>query len=128
MPTHEEKIARYVIDYMSDYGLILWHVSKHDSVYLKFKDTRLGSIRIANHKSTKKYTYKYEINSTSRNADIRGYVKSVIYYNVTNLVLNRLENFDKDKYIVYSEELKSYIELDTYEQFRNHILKKRKKK
>ena len=128
MATQEERIARYVIDYMSDYGLILWHISKHGSVYLKFKDTRLGSIRIADHRSTKKYTYKYEINSTDRNSDIRTYVKSVIYYNVTNLILNRLEDFDKDKYIVYNRDLETYIELDTYEQFRNHILKKRKKK
>lgn len=39
----------------------IYHISNNDSVYIKFQDKRLGSIRISNHSQRNKYKYKWNI-------------------------------------------------------------------
>ena len=39
----------------------IYHVSRWNSVYLKFQDKRLGSVRIGDHSGREKYRYKWNI-------------------------------------------------------------------
>ena len=54
-------ISDVLVESLKDYGAIKWHKNDNHSFYIKFRDVRLGSIRIANHKGRNKYHYTYEI-------------------------------------------------------------------
>ena len=75
------RLTAYLLNTLKDKGIYLYHVSRYDSVYLKFKDERLGSIRIADHTGRTKYRYKWnlEIDGKTRVAEDRGVTRH--YYN-----------------------------------------------
>ena len=54
-----KKVNDTFMSVLKPYGALEWHKSKYNSYYIKFKDTRLGSIRIADH--DKKLTADMEI-------------------------------------------------------------------
>jgi hypothetical protein len=56
-------VANSIIDSLKekDIDAYLWHKATTGSVYIRFKDNRLGSIRIGDHKGISKYKYKYNI-------------------------------------------------------------------
>jgi hypothetical protein len=39
----------------------IYHVSKHGSTYIRFKDARIGSVRVGDHESLDKYNYKFSL-------------------------------------------------------------------
>lgn len=87
-------------------------------MYLKFRDSRIGSIRIANHTGRQKYSYKWDIdcNNTSEQEldDI---------YNDVLTRIHSLPYFDPQVYLVYSQSLSEYIEVPDYETYKKYILK-----
>ena len=62
-------IRKTLLKELKSYGIIDWHKSLHDSRYIKFRDCRLGSIRIANHPGRQKYNYTYEISTDDENIE-----------------------------------------------------------
>lgn len=103
---------------LKDYGAVKWYKSKHDSFYIKFKDTRLGSIRISDHKGRTKYNYTYELYSDSETLlnDFYNTINS-IKENANNLYL-----FNKDNYVAFIDN--KWVWLQNYSDWKNFILKK----
>ena len=42
-------------------GCYIWHIATTDSVYIRFKDNRMGSIRIGDHDGREKLKYKWNL-------------------------------------------------------------------
>lgn len=60
----DKKIRNIVKTLLSELKLLspyIYHVSRWNSVYLKFKDIRLCSVRIGDHNGREKYRYKWNI-------------------------------------------------------------------
>jgi len=43
------------------YGAYLWHVSATNSIYIRFEDKEMCSIRIGDHNGRERYKYKFNI-------------------------------------------------------------------
>jgi len=58
-----KKLANRVIKRLQEEGVecYLWHATK--SAYIRFKDSRIGSIRLGDHKGRSQYSYKWNIRS-----------------------------------------------------------------
>lgn len=98
-------------------GAIKWHTSKTNSIYIKFKDVRLGSIRISDHKGRKQYNYTYELNQHSTKSNILAVIGSV------KSKARTLSNFNPEHFIVYSKTQQRYIQLNNFNEYKNYILK-----
>lgn len=57
------KIVKYIFNELKEFEPYLYHVSSHNSVYVKFRKGDLRSIRIADHKGRTKYKYKWNIDT-----------------------------------------------------------------
>ena len=98
-------------------GAIKWHTSKTNSIYIKFKDVRLGSIRISDHKGRKQYNYTYELNQHNTKPDILAVIGSI------KSKARTLSNFNPEHFIVYSKTQQRYIQLNNFNEYKNYILK-----
>lgn len=60
-----EKLTFKLIKMLSEIGInsYIWHTSTKGSVYVRFKDRRIGSIRISDHDGKPWLKYKYNIRS-----------------------------------------------------------------
>lgn len=56
-------IAKKLVQSLNDKGIkcYIYHQSKYNSVYVKFEDERMRSVRIADHKGREKYKYKFNL-------------------------------------------------------------------
>lgn len=113
-----KQITKQLLKALKPLGAIDWHTSNHGSRYIKFKDVRLGSIRIADHKGRTKYSYTYELNDLSTEDEIL-----LVIFEIKRKA-RTLPNFDPQKYIVYSEKYRTYVEAKNFKAYKNHILKK----
>lgn len=111
------KLYNIIYKELKKYGAIKWHTSKYGSKYIKFKDTRIGSIRFSDHNGRQRYNYTYEINIDSNIEDANTIIESII--NKTKSIID----FDNKKFIVYKNGY-GYITLENMEQYRKAILKK----
>jgi len=111
------QIYNLLLKALQPYGSIPWYTAATGSMYIKFRDTRLGSIRIADHPARGQYSYKYELSPTSTNEEIDEVYFSVIQHTY------RIPGFNPSVFIVYDQYLRQYIELDTLEIYRDFILK-----
>ena len=113
-----QEIANHLLATLKSIGAIKWHTSTHGSIYIKFKDVRLGSIRISDHKGRTQYNYTYEL--TDRNT-----IETV--NNVIQLIKAKsriIPNFNPEHYIVFDPKQHGYKQLDNFEQYKDHILKR----
>lgn len=110
-------ISDVLFESLKDYGAIKWHKNDNHSFYIKFKDVRLGSIRIANHKGRQKYHYTYEIFKDDKDLErkIDDIVNSVI---AKSKSINR---FDPQKFIVFDTKNRQYKEVKTLQEYKNAI-------
>ena len=107
------------------YGALEWRKSKYNSYYIKFKDTRLGSIRIADHDGRKKYSYTYQVFTQNKTKDELGIEIETIIEKI-KIKSKMIKNFDPHKYIVYDTKINQYIRLNKKKEYYDHILKKDK--
>lgn len=112
-------ITKHLLKELKEFGAIDWHESRHSSRYIKFKDTRLGSIRIADHKGRSKYSYTYELTDLSTEEQINEVIHSIKKKSMT------IPNFNPKLYMVYDKFDKVYVSLPNFEIYKNHILGKR---
>ena len=115
------KIYNLLLGALQAYGSIPWHTATTGSMYIKFRDTRLGSIRIADHPARGQYSYKYELSPDSTNEEIDEVYFAVIQRTYT------IPGFNPQAFVVYAPYLRQYIELDTLEAYRDFILKPKDK-
>lgn len=89
------KYQNILFDKLKKLGAIKWH-NNRQSAYIKFKDVRLGSIRISNHNGRKTYSYTYELfyNTGIEEQQIENIVKR-IYEKSKNL-----KGFNPEIYLV----------------------------
>jgi hypothetical protein len=113
-------LSDMLMRYLEEYGAIQWHKNKNHSFYIKFKDVRLGSIRIANHKGKEKYHYTYEIYTNDK--DIERKIHDTIESIITKS--KSIQDFDPKKYIVFDRDIWKYVEVSTYENYKQSIWKK----
>lgn len=120
-----KKVNDAFMSVLKQYGALEWHKSKYDSYYIKFKDTRLGSIRIADHNGRKKYSYTYQVFTQNKTKDkLRTEIENIIEKIIIKSKI--IDNFNPNIYIVYNSNTNQYITLKTIEDYKNHILKKDK--
>ena len=118
-----KKVNDAFMSVLKQYGALEWHKSKYDSYYIKFKDTRLGSIRIADHNGRKKYSYTYQVFTQNKTKDeLRTEIENIIEKIIIKSKI--IDNFNPNIYIVYNSNTNQYITLKTREDYKNHILKK----
>ena len=109
--------ANQLMKELESIGAIKWHTSTYGSMYIKFKDVRLGSIRISDHKGRKQYNYTYELNQHNTKPDILAVVGSI------KSKARTLSNFNPEHFIVYSKTQQRYIQLNNFNEYKNYILK-----
>jgi len=104
------------------YGLVFWHQSKTNSYYYKFRDARLGSIRISNHKARPhmKYTYMFPHNA----------VKQAVRFisAETEKRASNIQYFDPNQFVAYNKDRssnKKYIRFFSENEWRAYIKKGR---
>lgn len=105
------KAREYFFNKTKHLGAILWH-NNRDSYYVKFKDNRIGSMRISNHPGRSQYSYKWDLRIDDVTTDlldniaetIEIYVKSLSCYNPDNYV-----SFIKGSYYILKD-------MDAYER------------
>ena len=107
---------KFLLKELKHLGAVQWH-NNATSFYIKFKDCRIGSIRLSNHKSRKIYNYKFELINEKREFNLKELEKLID--DVHKKVLN-LEGFNPNKFIVYKKN--KYIEIEE-KNYRDHILK-----
>lgn len=120
-----KKVNDAFMSVLKQYGALEWHKSKHNSYYIKFKDTRLGSIRIADHNGRKKYSYTYQVFTQNRTKDeIRTEIENIIEKII--IKSKTIKDFNSKDFIVYDSKIKQYIKIKNEQDYINHILKKEK--
>ena len=120
-----KKVNDTFMSVLKPYGALEWHKSKYNSYYIKFKDTRLGSIRIADHDGRKKYSYTYQVFTQNKTKDeLRTEIENIIEKIIIKSKI--IKDFNPNIYIVYNSNTNQYITLKTIEDYKNHILKKEK--
>lgn len=122
-----EKYVKVLLKALRPYGAFLWYKSQHNSKYIKFKDIRVGSIRIANHPSKEKYTYKYDVLITSdrEQQDMEDDI-DYVYHSIIDTI-NSLPWFDPTKYVVWDEYRRDWLELESEKEYREHVLRNKPK-
>ena len=51
-------------------GAYIWHRATTGSVYIRFEDNRIGSVRIGNHEGREKLKYKFNIRTDLRRSSL----------------------------------------------------------
>lgn len=116
----EIDISYTLLDRLESYGAIKWHKTAGHSFYIKFRDVRLGSIRIANHRGREKYHYTYEIFVNDQ--DIERKIEEIV--EGVSMKAKWIVRFDPKKFIVFDTDSRQYVEVESFKEYKNHILKK----
>ena len=59
----QEQAVEIVLSELKPLGAYIFHKAKTDSVYVKFEDKRIGSLRIGDHDGREKYKYRWNLRS-----------------------------------------------------------------
>lgn len=106
-------------------GAFLWHEAKtSDSIYIKFRDSRLGSIRLSDHNPRARYGYTYDL----RINDLELESKTIEMIYKIFAKSKTIYNFNPKLFIVYDKELKDYLEVNSEKEFKEYIFIPRKRK
>ena len=107
---------QFLYDNLKHLGAIKWH-NNRVSYYMKFKDCRIGSIRISNHNQRNKYNYTFTIDKQDSMFSCEELEKLID--NIHNKVL-KLKDFNPSVCLVYKNG--KYTKIKDNE-FRKFILK-----
>jgi hypothetical protein len=60
-----KRLAERIIKKLKEEGVecYLWHAATTGSAYIRFKDVRVGSIRMGDHKGRSQYSYRWNVRS-----------------------------------------------------------------
>lgn len=89
--------AKKLLKALKEQGAYLYHVSNYDSIYIRFKNKVLRSIRIGDHSGRKKYRYKWNLCSDrATSTQVEGNVIRYYYHfdDLGKLVLH-IQNYSQ---------------------------------
>lgn len=113
-----KQVRNYLLKELKDYGILVWHISSSNkSIYLKFRDHRVGTIRLSNHEKKGCYEFCWELdytNSTKTQAD--GLVWAV------KEKIKTLENFNPNTYIVFNRRIHKFVKVKNIEEYRRQTM------
>ncbi|QDP55920.1 MAG: hypothetical protein GOVbin8609_52 [Prokaryotic dsDNA virus sp.] len=92
-----QAIVCHILDELEEQGAWIYHVSRFDSVYIKFKNTFLRTIRIADHKGRKQYRYKWNLEikgKNSRVSDKDGIVRHYYCLEDINCMIDEIKSYN----------------------------------
>lgn len=112
-------ISNILVGRLESLGAIKWHKTKGHSFYIKFRDVRLGSIRIADHRGRDRYHYTFEI--FVHDHDIESRIEEIVESVARKA--RYIRGFDPEKYIVFDRGSRRYMEVPDFAEYRRHILK-----
>lgn len=118
----EIDISNALIARLESFGAIKWHKNANHSFYIKFRDIRLGSIRIANHRGRERYHYTYEIFVSDK--DIEQKIEEIV--EGVTMKAKWIRGFDPKKFIVFDTDSRQYVEVENFREYKEIILKKQK--
>jgi len=114
-----QQIFKHLMTELKPYGALHWHTSQFRSAYIKFRDTRIGSIRISDHSGRQKYSYTWDLVEGECDQEKLDLVVAEIKEKAGNI-----NNFDPEKFVVFNKDEGQYITLDTRVEYDNYILRK----
>jgi len=95
-----KKIAVFIVNELSQHGGYVYHESSHGTIYIRFKEPLLGSIRISDHSGNQKYRYSYNIrfdierSHTTRDGGItRHYIKNTDVKKILPVLLDKKQEY-----------------------------------
>ena len=89
-------LSKIVLKELSDLGAYIYHKAvTSDSVYIKFSNPKLGSLRISDHEGRSKYSYRWNLRS-----DLESYVDKYqgrYYYNTGDIrnMIKHIRNYER---------------------------------
>lgn len=96
----EGRIAKlYLYQELKHLGALNWY-NNSTSFYIKFKDNRVGTIRLSNHKGREKYNCRFELISD------KGLFNVEELYEIIDKVHMRvldIKGFNPDNFVIYHE-------------------------
>ena len=105
-----EAIGKKLVLELNEIGIeaYIWHIATTGSVYIRFGDQRMCSIRIGNHRGRNKLRYKYNLRSDinreqwKKDGDIwRFYLKLENWKSLIPVLMdrhNQIQNWSESKY------------------------------
>ena len=109
-----KQVRNFLMKELKDYGILVWHISSSNkSIYLKFRDHRVGTIRLSNHEKKDCYDFCWELNyetSTKKQAD------SLVW--AVKEKIKTLEGFNQNVYIVYNRRICKFVKARNMEEYR----------
>ena len=93
--TFMKKIMDNTLSEFKSLGAYTYHVSKHGSCYVKFKNERLRSVRIADHDGRPWYRYKWNLVSHRPTEVVRDNGVVRYFYNIIdfNKFVSHVKNY-----------------------------------
>lgn len=97
-----KRLAYKIIKRLNKEGVdcYLWHAATTGSAYIRFKDSRIGSIRLGDHKGRSQYSYRWNVRSDfphkhskwhKVNGKWRYYTHTQNWIDIVPLIVNRSE-------------------------------------
>lgn len=80
-----ERIVNIILRELSSLGAYVYHKSKYNSVYIKFNDPELRSLRIGDHEGRAKYRYKWNLRFDLDSKTLVDNGVTRFYYNIFDL-------------------------------------------
>lgn len=109
-----KKTKNYLLKNLESYGVLHWYTaSSGKSVYLKFKDHRLGTIRISNHKNVRQEHYAWDLNYLELNK----YKLDKIIEQVGEKS-KKIPKFNPNKFMVYNQRVEKTVCVQTFSEYR----------
>jgi len=107
-----KKIAEELVHELDEVGIsaYIWHIATTGSVYIRFEDNRIGSVRIGDHNGRSKLKYKFNVRSDlktgfkkwMKDGEIwRYYIHFDIWKDLVDVIIKRshdVQKFEKGKY------------------------------
>jgi hypothetical protein len=113
----QKQIRDKLVKDLQSFYPIKWHNNKQ-SFYIKFRDCRLGSIRISDHPGRTRYNYTYSVFISDKDLDSR--IEKII--NSVKAKSRIINNFDPSKYVVFDNREFVYKTVPNEEEYREFIL------
>lgn len=112
------KARNFFLENLKHLGILIWHSSSNGkSTYLKFRDVRLGTIRISNHQCLEKYNY-----TTTFNYELEGNKELLEIVKKIKEKRNSLADFNKNKFVVKRRDGKGFEEVSSLREYRLVIM------
>ena len=115
-----------LLNELEKFGAFVWVYAKSGSVYIKFKDCRVGSIRIANHPGLGKYAYRYAVDVSKPDPVVQQQIASVV--SSVRKRIAGIAHFDPEKFVIFDKKFRMYVLAKDYADYERHIYNTQEKK